>query len=370
MNTIKHFSFFIIIAFIGVACSNTTSETSGLESGLIVISNQQFITDSMKLGKIEPKIFESIIRCNGIIVPTPDGMATISASVNGQVKHIYCYDGQWVETNQILIEIAGNEVFDLQKEFAEASASYQRNTKDFERVKSLYSEKVTSEKEFLLAETEFKTAMARYNGLKLKIETIGFSASTIENGEFYLSYNIKSPVKGYVSNLKNCLGSFVDSHTELLKIVNPEFFQVKLSIFPSDLGVLKKNQAVRIRPLNSNRVTEAVLRSIGVLVDTETRSVECYAGITNSNQNSPAAFEYVEAEIITATDTVMALPSEAIIKTENGTFVLMLYEQKEDNFYFKKVEVTAGKQFNKFSSVSKHAIDGLILTGGVYNIAL
>jgi cobalt-zinc-cadmium efflux system membrane fusion protein len=367
MNKLKHILSLVTAASILFACNNEQVLVEK-ESSLIEITDQQFTTDKMEMGEVETMAFESTVKCNGTIVPLPNGMAKVSAPVNGIIKSINCHDGQSVEKNQLLIEITGNEIIDLQKEFAEASANYYRLKNEYERVKSLYEEKVTSEKEFIVAKSDFISSKAMYNGLKLKVEEIGFSVSKIENGEFYSSYSIKSPIKGQISNIKANIGNYIDSQTELFDIINPNMFQIKLSVFASDISNLKIGQTVRFRSLNSNDFQLASISSIGVVVENDTKSIECYAKLKSNQQANPLANEFVESLVITNISETDALPTDAIIKTETGFVVLVLEKKENDNYYFNQVPVSIGKQQNGYSEIVGNKISGMVLTRGVYNI--
>jgi len=370
MNTIKQLLLFAITLFFVFSCVSKNQETTEKESDFVEITNQQFITDSMQLGNIEKKSFERTIKSNGTIVPLPNGMAKVNAPFPGVIKKIYCHNGQFVEKNQPLFEISGNEIIDIQNEFAEASANFKRLKSEYERIKSLYNEKVTSEKDFVFAEAEYKTSLAKYNGLKLKIEAIGFSISKIENGEFYSSYSIKSPISGYISNLRINIGSYIDTPTELLDIINPNMFQIKLSVFASDIIDLKIGQSVRFKSKNTDEVHFASVSSIGVVIDAETKSIECYATIIDNEQKKSIVNEFIEAEITTNIDTVTALPSSAIIKNENGYFILILNKQENDKYFFNTVEVKIGRQYKGYTEINAPKIDGQILINGIYNISL
>lgn len=370
MNTIKHFLLFATSIVIMFACGSKNQEANEQESNLVEITSQQFATDSMQLGEIETRTFESTVKCNGSIVPLPNGIAKANAPVSGVIKNIYCHNGQSVDKNQVLLEIAGNEIIDIQKEFAEASANYKLLKSEYERIKSLYSEQVTSEKEFLIAESEFKASMARYNGLKMKIDAIGFSIAKIENGEFYTSYSVIAPIKGHISRLKASIGSYIDSQFELIEIIDPSMFQVKLLVFASDITNLKKGQTVRYKSVSTNNVYFATITSIGVQLDNDTKSIECFASTTDKKLTNPIANEFVEAEIVTSIDTVNALPTNAIIKSENDFFILVLNKQAEGKYLFNKVEVKTGRQHKRYTEINNPVDGRSILISGVYNITL
>jgi len=369
METIKRTLYLAAAAFVMFACSSK-QEVAEKESGLIEITNQQFETDSMQLGTIETRLFENIVKCNGTIVPLPNGMAKLNAPVNGIIKSINCANGESVSSNQPLIEIAGNEIIEIQKEFAEAAANYMRLKSEYERVKSLYNEKVTAEKDFVSAETEFKASMAKYSGLKLKIEAIGLSTSKIENGEFYSSYHLKSPIKGYISNFNASIGSYIDSQVELLEIINPDMLQVKLAVFANEVANLRKGQTVRFKYNNTGNYQFATISSIGVAIDNETKSINCYATITDKRAINPIAYEFVESEIVTGTDTVKALPNDAIIKTESGYAILVLEKQQDNGYSMKKVDIIIGNKHNGYTQVLTDIGSYKVLTKGLYNIVI
>ena len=367
MKTVNHLLYFLPALFLFSSCGSR-QEPAAEESSLIEITDRQFTTEGMQLGEIETITFERSVKCNGSIVPQPNGIAIVNAPVSGIVKEIYCHDGQWVMRNQSLLEISGNEIIDIQGQFAEASANYKRSKNEYDRSKSLYEEEVTSEKEFIMVDSEYKTSVAKFNGLKMKIEAMGLSASKIENGEFYSSYAIKTPINGNISNLNAQIGSYIDSQSELLEIINPDMLQLKLSLFATDMTHIKKGQTVRFKSVNSDDEYLATLTSIGVAIDNDTKTIDCYASISDKKPTNPVANTYVESEIITSTDTVSALPDEAIIKTENGILILVLDKQENENWYFTPVEVAVGKQHNGFTEIVTENIHNKILTKGVYNI--
>lgn len=324
----------------------------------------------MQLGEIEMKSFENAVKCNGSIVPQPDGKANVNALIPGVVKAIYCANGKYVEKNQPLIEIAGNEVIDIQKDYAEAAANFNRIKREYERTKLLYEEKVTSEKEFVIAESVYYVAKAEYNSLKSKLEAIGLSIAQIEQGDFYSSYSLKAPIKGYVSSLTANIGSYVDLQAILCEINDPEKFQLRLSVFADNISGVSKGQSVRFKPVNTSREYLAIISSIGITVDSDSKSIDCYAKITDESITDLIANVFVEAEIITHLDTAYALPSDAILKTETGHAVLVLQKQEGEEYFFEKVDVSTGRINKGYTEILGKPIEGRILVKGVYNVVV
>jgi cobalt-zinc-cadmium efflux system membrane fusion protein len=369
MGTTRKILFAAASAFLMFACGNK-HENAENEPGSIEISNQQFTINGMQLGKVEKRVFENVVKSNGIIIPLPNGSAKVNAPINGLIIRVNCNNGQFVQKDQILAEIGGADILDLQKEFAIIAANLKRLKSEFERIKFLHGEKVSSEKEYILAEAEYNALLANYNGLRLKIESIGLSSARIELGEFYSSFYLKAPIDGYISNLKANIGVNVGSQNELLEIVNPDLLQIKLSVFPNDISTIKKGQAVRIKTTNSNYEILGEINAVGVTIDEVSKSIYCFASIIDKKFFNRIANMYVESEIITHVDTVYGIPKSALIKSENKYYVLTLSKQDKDKYIFTKNEVSIGRENNEFFEILENQINGLILIKGGYNITL
>ncbi len=369
MNTLK-ISLIAATALLCLVSCARKQEPAESVTDLIEITAQQFITDSMQLGSIESKVFESTVECMGVVVPLADGKARVNAPVSGVVRSIYAQNGQQVQAKQILMEISGADIIDVQKDYAEASAHYKRLKSEFERTKTLFAEKVSSEKDFITAETDFKIALARYQGLKMKIEAMGFVPAKIENGEFYSGYQIRSPIAGYISQINVFAGTYINPSTELLEIINPSRSQIRLSVFASDIQKVRMGQPVRFKQADGSAIASATISAVGVAMDEDNKIIECYASHNYKSAGHLITHQIVESEIIIRTDTVMALPSDAIIKTESGSFILVLQKHEKDRYLFNKVAVEIGRQYNGYTEVLNDVSRSQIITRGVYNSAI
>ena len=154
---------------------------------------------------------------------------------------------------QILFELSGNEFIELQKDFAEMASQLKRIRSEYERVKSLYSEKVGTEKEMILAESDFKAANAKYSALKMKLKLIGLNDTKIEDGNFYESFSLKSPLDGYISRINASIGQYADQQTTIAEIFDVTRLQLRIAVFEKDLGKLKENQKITFNLLGNTQ---------------------------------------------------------------------------------------------------------------------
>lgn len=369
MRTYTYILVFVAAIAFTTSCKPKTPAVE-TEDSLIRITKEQYENDSMQTAYPQKMLFETTVNANATVVATPDGRAKIHTALSGTVKNIYCRNGEFVSKNQVLLELAGNEIFDLQKDFVESSAAYKRMKNEYERTKVLYKEKAISEKEFMTTESEYRIAMARHQALKLKVETAGFSVNEIEAGRFYSSYKLRSPINGQITNLTTSVAAFVDTQTELIEIINPAMLQLRLSVFASDVAKVKAGQKLRVKSADADKLYMATIQSVGVAVNEETKTVECYATFNDKESTALMANEFLSCEIVVGQDSVMAIASGAIVKTETGQVVLKLKKHENDVYYFEKTEVEAGRSYNGFTGLQDADTASLILIKGVYNIVL
>lgn len=346
------------------ACNNNIPSEQKVDP--FEITKMQFQANSMQLGKIERIVVEDIVKCTGNVVPQANSVFIITSSIKGFIKNIFIENGQFINKDQLLIEIAGNDLIDLQKEFAIVSANFKKTKLDYERNSLLYKEKAISDKDFTAIESEFKSISANYNALKLKIEMLGLSPEKIENGNFYPSYFIKSPIDGYVNNINSQIGANVENQDVLLDIINTNFKQLKLAVFPSDISKVKIGQTVKFRQVKTEELFTAEISAIGYTIDEETKAFYCYAKIPSNNKNLYFNM-FVEASIITNLDTITAIPKSAVFKSSENYYILKLSKIQNDKYYFVKQKVNIGMEYNDYFHVlDDNLIEEQILLNGGY----
>jgi cobalt-zinc-cadmium efflux system membrane fusion protein len=348
-----------------------TEQASITDENYITITQEQFTTGNISIGEPVRMTFEDLVRCNGNIVTDPSGRAMISTPVQGIVKKIYCSAGQKVNQGQVLFDLSGNEFIELQKDLAETASQLKRLKSEYERIRSLYDEKIGTEKELIQAESEFKASNAMYSALKMKIKFLGLDENKIEDGDFYESFSLKSPINGFVSQLNVLIGQYADLQTTLAEVFDSGRFQLRLAIFEKDFGNLKETQKIRFNLLGDTvNFYSARLRSIGRNVDPDTKTIICYAVIDDLNSKNFVNNAYVEAAIVTKTDTVNAVPEESVVKTEGSSYILEFIKNENNIYYLKRTKAEVGRITEGYAELLNIPDNIKLITKGAYNISI
>lgn len=370
-NSIRYVLYILLLYFIA-ACSSSTSpdeNESTIPDDLIQITKEQFVSDNMKIGEVSLRPFAETINCNGYIAAPPNGMAQISSLISGIVETIYCSVGDYIKKGQVLCRVSSTELIILQQDFAETSANLKRLKADWERSKSLYEENIGAEKDYKAIESEYQIIKAKYQSLKLRLELLDLNTSKIEAGELFSTFPIVAPINGFVTNQHIVLGQFVEPQKKIMEIVDVNQLQLQLSVFENDIQSIKIGQELEFKSMgDSGSVHFAYISSIGKTINSETKTINCIAKIRKEADLSFINNTYVEAKIFVDQVEANSLPSDAILKSNQQYYVLVLENSDEQNYYLKKVRVDIGKTSNGFTEIKNGSELAKVVIQGVYNL--
>ena len=108
--------------------------------------------------------------------------------------------------------------------------------------KSCLEERVTSEKDFLKAESEYHVLLAKVGGLKAQLEMINIDPRKVENGQISASASILAPISGFVTDQELVLGQSIDHEDAVIELIDTDLLQLNIHVFESDLANMQPGQ--------------------------------------------------------------------------------------------------------------------------------
>jgi cobalt-zinc-cadmium efflux system membrane fusion protein len=339
-----------------LSCGNNEKETLVNPENLnkqhdIVVSKIQFDSENMELGKLSMQEFNQSITSTGFIDVPPLSRASVTTFMPGYIKSTPLLVGDEVEKGQLLVTLEDPEFIELQQNYMEVSRKLSYLKSEFERQETLFKENITSQKNYLKAESDYKSNLAHYNGLKQKLKMLNINPTHVENGNISSTINLYSPIKGSVTKVNVSNGSYVSASTEILEIINTEHIHLELLVFEKDILKIKKEQPINFTvPEASTNIFNAKVHLVGSSIDPINRTIKVHGHIED-DENSPFVIGmFVEANIITGTSNANALPKEAVADLD-GVFYALILDKQDDEYIFKKVKVEVGNQTETFVEV-------------------
>jgi cobalt-zinc-cadmium efflux system membrane fusion protein len=344
MKNISNRIVITVILSLFISCGNNekSSVTKEENSSYIEITSAQFEKNKFELGTFQEQYFPKVVMATGMIDVPPENKASVSATMGGYIKTTPLLIGDKVKKGQLLVTLENPEFVSLQQEFMELNEQLVYLKSEYERQQTMIAEKITSQKSFLKAESDYKTSIARRNGLKKQLEMLHISIANTTKGNFTAIAGIYAPIAGSISKTFVSMGSYVSPASPILEIINNDHIHLELSVFEKDILNIKKDQKIEFKiPEASDQVYLGEVHLVGNSID-ENRTIKIHGHIENESEYNFISGMFVESSIITSSEKKEALPSEAIVATDDVNYVLVL-EKKENNIYYflqKRIETS------------------------------
>jgi len=322
------------------------------EENILVVTKAQFESENMGLDTLSTRQFAQTVKANGFIDVPPQNKASVTAFLAGYVKKTYLLVGDTVKKGQLVATLENTDYIEIQQQFLEVAKQLDYLKSEYNRQKTLFDENITSEKNYLRAESDFKTALAGYNGLRQKLNMMHINPESVEQGIITSEVNLYAPIYGNVISVNVSNGTYVSPSDVVLEIANTEHVHLELSVFEKDVLNIKKGQQINFKiPEASNKTFKAEVHLVGTSIDESNRTLKIHGHIEDEEQTNFVIGMFVEADILTHAQKGMALPKSAVYEIENGFYALLLKEQNEDGYVFEKIKLVQGNQTENYVEI-------------------
>ncbi len=372
-----NYIFSILVGFALIACGGEKKageETSMVEedNSVVVVTQDQFKTMKMEISPLVEKDFDVVIKASGKIDVPPQNRAKVTSFVGGFVKSLYHMVGDKVSKGQPLLILESPEYLDIQQSYLEIFGQLSYLKSEYERQRTLFNEKIASQKKYMEAESDYKKAKATYESLRQKLRMLNISPEQVEQGKLSSSVTVYAPITGDITIINANMGMAVSPSDVIMEIVDTKFLHLELSVFEKNVFDLKNGQKVKfIIPQISSDEFEATVSLIGKSVEGNDRIVTVYATLDESTKQKLLTGMFVEAQIIASSKKVLSVPVDALTSEESNQFLLVLESEKDGNYTFRKTLAKTGDRNGEWIEVildNNIKADAQILVKGVYDV--
>ncbi|MBU2940832.1 efflux RND transporter periplasmic adaptor subunit [Lacinutrix sp. C3R15] len=348
--------YILLFSMVLIACGNSEKKESTIlepktNNNQITVTKAQFEGEKMALGTLTEFNFNETIKVNGMIDVPPRNKSSVTTFIGGYITKTPLLIGDTVKKGQLLVTLENTAFVEIQQNYLEVAEQLNYLKSEFNRQKTLFDEKITSEKNYLKAESAYKSNLAHYNGLRKKLQMMHLNPNNVEQGKISSTINLYAPISGNITKVNVSNGTYVSPSDVILEIVDIDHIHLELSVFEKDILKIKKGQKILFKiPEASNKTYEAEVHLVGTTIDEQTRRVKVHAHVDNDKENFIVGM-FVDADIIIDSKKAPSLPKEAIIESDNNFFVLTLKEENATEFYFEKIKLVTGKQTETYIEI-------------------
>ncbi len=348
--------YILLISLALVACGKEKQEQTATEQivddNIILVTKTQFESEKMQLGTLSEQDFYETVKTTGFIDVPPQNKASVSTFSGGYVKRTPLLVGDKIKKGQLVATLENTEYVELQQQYLEVSEQLNYLKSEYTRQQTLFNEKITSLKNYLKAESTYKSALAHYNGLRQKLKMMHINPVSVEQGKISSTINLYAPIAGFVTKVNVSNGTFVSPSDEVIEIVNTDHIHLELSVFEKDILKIKKGQVIKFKiPESSDEVFEADVHLVGTSIDENNRTITVHGHIDDDSEKSFIMGMFIDADILTNIKKSKALPKESVAEIEGDYFALVLKNNEGEDYVLDKIKIDTGKQSEDFIEV-------------------
>ena len=269
---------------------------------------------------VEERPVTSYLSLPARVMPEANQQAYVTSLVSGRVEALHVGVGAAVRKGQVLAEITAPGL-------SQMVADLRRARDELDRQQRLQERSVGLTKNLKAAERAWAAARQELRSIGVRAERI----ERVARGDEDLStLPMEAPMSGIVLDRMAALGSPVDEGMELFYVVDLQPIRVVADVFERHLEQVHEGQTVTVTtPMNPDRTYESTIAQLVPKVDEERRAVSARIRLDNADGAlRPGLF--ATARVAITGDAQPALPANAIMTDENGTYVIV---DEGDNTY-------------------------------------
>ncbi|WP_035672353.1 efflux RND transporter periplasmic adaptor subunit [Flavobacterium sp. 83] len=369
----KNSIYIIALSFILFSCKETkTEEPIPKDDGLITVTKEQFQSSGMEISNPKEQDFDVTVKASGRIDVPPQNRAKVTTFIGGYVKSTKLLVGDKVIKGQALLTLENTEFLDIQKDYLEVAEQIKYLKSEYERQKTLYDEKITSQKNYLKAESEYRRAKAMHQSLKAKLVMLNINPAQVEKGKLTSIITIFSPISGDIVVMNANVGMLMSPSDVILEIVDTEHLHLELAVFEKDILKVKIGEKIKFKvPEASKDEFNAEVHLVGKSIEGNDRTINVHGHLDENVKQRLLTGMFVEAGIIVDSKKGLAIPNNALITENNKNFVLLLKKDSDNKFSFEKIPVTIGEESGEYIEILPNntiTSSSKILTKGVFDL--
>lgn len=342
------------------------------QEGMVTLTPEQVASAKITLATLEKRAVSSEIVATGEIVAPDDGIARLGAKVSGRVTKLSAGVGDRVKRGQLLGIIDSPELGRAKADYVAAVAAAKVARETSEREKALWEKKISSERDYRMAEAEAAKTRAEKEAAEVRLHTLGVSDAQLgrltADQHQGSSVALTAPIDGVVVERPVTLGQMIDPAVTTFVILDARKVWILVDVYEKDLAqVAVGNKVAAEVKAWPNRVFAGTIESIGAIVETRSRTIKVRVVIDNADgAMKPGMFAAVKLAGSTGEAREgLFVPAGAVQRDGENTIVFVPVAERQ----FQVRNIETGVRTNEWIEVTHGLAAGeRVVTTGSFQL--
>jgi cobalt-zinc-cadmium efflux system membrane fusion protein len=209
------------------------------EEGVVELGPEMLARLMIRTAATSVRVLPAELLTTGMVDFEQDRLAHVTPRIPGRVEAVEADLGDEIRKGQVLAVINSIELGQAKSDYLQATAHEEVSRQNFEREEGLFAERISSEKEMLVARAAHLEAIARLRNAEETLRLYGLSNQQIET----LNYEdgqasllpVRSPLSGRVVEKHVTIGELVTPERNMFTIADLGHVWIWIDVYEQDL---------------------------------------------------------------------------------------------------------------------------------------
>ena len=269
------------------------------------------------------------LRLNGEVAFDHNRLTHITSLVVGVVRQVKKTAGDRVEAGTVLVVLSSRELASAKSEYLAARERLELAGKNFERIKSLWKDKIAAEHEYLDARLSLAEAKIAFQTSEQSLYTLGLSPEAVEalpraDRSLLSRYEVRAPFAGTLVAQQVTEGQQVQPDTDLFVLTPMENLWVIASVYEDDVAKIKPGQSGTVSvQAYPDRKFNGRVTWIADVIDQRTHTLRIRLDVPNDMRLLKANMFATVNLVVGRRKGVLIIPARALQMESGDAFVFV-----------------------------------------------
>jgi cobalt-zinc-cadmium efflux system membrane fusion protein len=323
----KKLFFFLILmqAILLMSCGGHKEIANSDPSGFCIPDSLML---NITLDTVKSEHVTSDLKLSGKISFNEDSVVKVFPQVSGHVGDVKVSLGDFVQKGQLLATIRSSDMANYFNEYKAAQSELDIAKKNMEVAADMHNSGVSSEKDYLTAQDEYRKALAEFNKISEVLKIYG--SSTEMNDSTGSGYKIKAPISGFIveKNVNTGMELRADDANNLFTISDLKDVWATANVYETDIAKIKQGGSAEISTLSyPDKKFSGKVERISNILNPETNVMTVKIRLSNPDYTlKPGMFANISI-LFPETEKRLVIPSRSMLFDDNRNYVVLFKKQ-------------------------------------------
>ena len=314
-----------VVTILMTSCGARTEETT---SNAQVFCIPDSLMANITLDTVRSGYVMSDLKLSGKISFNEDDVVKVFPVVSGHVAEVTVSLGDYVQKGQLLAIVRSSDMANYFDEYHTAESQLSIAKKNMDVAADMRKSGISSEKDYLTAQSEYNKALADFNKIKEVLRIYGGEAG--ENDPTASAYSIKAPISGFIveKNVNTGMELRADDANNLFTISDLKEVWATANVFETDIAKIKQGNDAQITTLSyPDRVFSGKVEKISNILNPETNVMSVKIRLKNPDYTlKPGMFANISI-LFPGTEKRLLIPSRSVLFDDSRNYVVLFKKQ-------------------------------------------